>query len=227
MQAGAFPCAPVSVLRSCISGIGARRVEISEDHKIYSQSCVYFKAGSTPTSSHRRTLSVGPGLHLDHELDHELEHEYDDESDHSSELEHSEERRGRHPARGERGRPPVRRLSVDQTHYHTDIVSQHNEQLPTPPYSPMYSPVMTPVHRSPVPSRAPSIITPIYSDDSPRQSHDDFRRIYPERAQSSEYLSKSSPLARVLIYGRLQIRMTPLRHHLGSTLHAMGLSRGG
>ncbi|EKM53377.1 uncharacterized protein PHACADRAFT_211076 [Phanerochaete carnosa HHB-10118-sp] len=166
-------------------GIGARRVEISEDHKIYSQSCVYFKAGSTPSSSHRRTLSVGPGLHLDHELDAEREHNNSDDAEHFSELGDHEERRGRHSVRGERGRPPVRHLSADQTHYHTGIVSQHNEQLPTPPYSPIHSPAMTPLHRSPVPSRAPSIITPIRHDYSPQQSQEDYWRTYPERDESS------------------------------------------
>lgn len=161
-----------------LTGIGARRVEISEDHKIYHQSYVYFKAGGTPThTSHRRTLSVGPGLHLDSERDIEPEHD-DDDSDESSDRGHStaEERRGRDPVRGQqRGRPP-RRLSADQTNFQTNFVSHYNEQLPTPPYSPMYSPAMTPLRRSPAPSRAPSIITPIHYEDPSAHSLEEFRR---------------------------------------------------
>ena len=147
---------------------------------MFSQTCVFYKAGSTPNShSHRRTLSVGPGLYLDHDTDHiEYDGDYDDQSDESSDPDHGgvEERRGRAPVREfERGRTPRRMFSVDMANLQTDY-SQHNrnDQLPTPPYSPPYSPSpdATPLRRSP----APSILSPISADDSPTHSMEEVMR---------------------------------------------------
>lgn len=146
-----------------VVGVGARRVEVSEDHKIYSHSYVFFKAGGTPHHTHRRTLSVGPGLHL--ERDPDGEHDRDEDDSDSSESTH-EEPRGRDPVRGQQRGRASRRLSADQPIYQPGFVSQQNEQLPTPPYSPTYSPSITPLRRSPGPSRAPSIITPIHPEES-------------------------------------------------------------
>ncbi len=41
-----------------LSGFGARRVDVTEDNKVFSVSTVLFNAGPPP----RRTMSVGPGL---------------------------------------------------------------------------------------------------------------------------------------------------------------------
>ncbi|KAH7921014.1 hypothetical protein BV22DRAFT_1097220 [Leucogyrophana mollusca] len=48
-------------------GVGARRIEVTEEHKIFSASVVFFRASAHPSS--RRTASVGPGLSLAHEHD--------------------------------------------------------------------------------------------------------------------------------------------------------------
>lgn len=172
-------------------GVGARRVEVNEDHKIHSQSYVFFKAGTSPNSAqHRRTLSVGPGLFLDHDDSH---------SDESSErmVDASyEERRGREPTRGLRGGRGVRQLSADQTHYQPGYISHYNEQLPTPPYSPAYSPDATPLRRSP----APSILSPVGYDESPTYSTEEIRRALSDHAS----IGKSdfwpiSPVLRLIV----------------------------
>ena len=129
---GALCVAPLIVIINAASfliGVGARRIEVNEDHKIYSQSYVFFKAGtSSNPAHHRRTLSVGPGVFVDHEQDDS----YSDESSERAEDAAEEERRGREPTRGPRGRAP-RRLSADQAHFQPGYISHYNEQLPTPP----------------------------------------------------------------------------------------------
>ncbi|KAI0919041.1 hypothetical protein AcV5_002059 [Taiwanofungus camphoratus] len=116
-------------------GVGARRSEISEEHEVYSQSYVLFRAGSGSVPfSNRRTLSVGPGLALDHDDD--------DGSDHSSEQPH-DERRGRDSGAplAPLNRHPRRHQSVDQTHFQRGFVShRENDRVPVSPHSPLYSP---------------------------------------------------------------------------------------
>ena len=131
-------------------GVGARRVEVTEEHEIYAQSYILFRAGSeTPYRNSRRTLSVGPGLALDHDDD--------DRSESSSEDLHSsttgtsgEERRGRERGR-ERGPPPAllnsayasrRNMSVDQTTFQRDYIAHYDNGFsPTATASPPYTPV--------------------------------------------------------------------------------------
>ncbi|KAG0702860.1 hypothetical protein DFH29DRAFT_919320 [Suillus ampliporus] len=45
---------------SSFEGVGARRIEVTEQHKVFSASSVFFQAASSPSA--RRTASVGPGL---------------------------------------------------------------------------------------------------------------------------------------------------------------------
>ncbi|KAH9834108.1 uncharacterized protein C8Q71DRAFT_161021 [Rhodofomes roseus] len=126
-------------------GVGARRIEVTEEHEIYAQSYILFRAGSeTPYKNNRRTLSIGPGIALDHDDD--------DRSDLSSEDVHgnarrtpSDERRGRDP-----GPPPAfttsalasrRNMSVDQTHFQRGYVAHRDNGLSlattaSPPYTP-------------------------------------------------------------------------------------------
>lgn len=130
-----------------ISVVGARRVDVTEEHAIFKATTVFFRAG-TPSAgasgsqvwnhaSNRRTASVGPGLVLDIEED---EHEPDSSNGQPS-----------------RASPPPnilsRRVSMDhhnlQSHYVSHHVgTAHTRALtiegPTPPYSP--SPTMT--HRA-------------------------------------------------------------------------------
>lgn len=137
----------------CEVMVTARRMDLTEEHTIYSQSTVFFDAATTAAVHSRRTASVGPGLALDHDED---EHsEGSDRPPHgrqSSSIsrngngEHEDVRRGRDP------RPPIdrpfaqdnvrRNLSVDQANYQRSFVSHnvHNadEPPPIPPYAASY-----------------------------------------------------------------------------------------
>jgi hypothetical protein len=103
--------------------MGARRIEITEEHKIYQATTVFFRAGSEDlATAQRRTMSLGPGLHF---RDDELTTEDD-----------------REPQRGRRSR----RNSTDRTYFQRDAVEyredapNHDEFPPTPPYTPPMTP---------------------------------------------------------------------------------------
>ncbi|KAG1854182.1 hypothetical protein DFJ58DRAFT_384275 [Suillus subalutaceus] len=54
---------------SSFEGVGARRIEVTEQHKVFTASTVFFQAASSPSA--RRTASVGPGLpDRDYDYDH-------------------------------------------------------------------------------------------------------------------------------------------------------------
>ncbi|KAL4252367.1 hypothetical protein ABKN59_004884 [Abortiporus biennis] len=161
-------------------GVGARRIDITEEHKTYEQSYVFFDACAAQIAP-RRTLSVGPGLYLDRDRD-DL-----DRSENSSENNHDtnhspgsseEETRGRGLTREvSRGRPHRRITSVDQTNYQPGFISHHNTQIPTPPYSPRYSPTGTPMQSlsrtTSLSQRSPAATA---EEVSPAQSLEEFRR---------------------------------------------------
>ncbi|KAI0827960.1 hypothetical protein BC628DRAFT_1317081 [Trametes gibbosa] len=171
-------------------GVGARRIEITEEHEIYSQSYVFFRAGQTPGTASRRNLSVGPGL--------SLEHEDEDHSERASYIQPegtSEEDRGRspYPHRVEQSRSHNHRryMSVDQSNFQRSFVAhrqnaEYPAELPlTPPYSPTYSPDATP-HRSPtavVMQRSPFGTF----DDSPARSLEDIRRAFQSELEGEHH----------------------------------------
>ncbi|KAJ7502991.1 hypothetical protein B0H11DRAFT_1711405 [Mycena galericulata] len=103
-------------------GIGARRVDVQEDHKIFSESIVFFRATPPP----RRTASVGPGVDTCHE-------DYDHPSRPGSPQHDSDQ----HPFRSARA---ARRVSVDSTYFRVPHSDEHALPLPIPPYSPLPSP---------------------------------------------------------------------------------------
>lgn len=166
---------PRSALSESRPGVGARRIEITEEHDIYSQSYVFFRAGHTPGSGFRRNLSVGPGL--------ALEHEDEDHSERSSYVQHDESReqsRGRSPQPRDTAptRSHRRYMSVDQTNFQRSFVAHHDNGYPppvaSPPYSPSYSLEDT-VHVSPTASIMQRPSLPTY-DESPARSLEDLRR---------------------------------------------------
>jgi arrestin-related trafficking adapter 3/6 len=53
-----------SPLITNVLGIGARRIEITEEHKVFHASTVYFRAGNTQS---RRHASIGPGAAYYHD----------------------------------------------------------------------------------------------------------------------------------------------------------------
>ena len=161
------------------AGVGARRIEISEEHEIYSQSYVFFRAGHTPGSNFRRHLSVGPGL--------ALEHEDEDHSERSS-IAQTEGSASRHGPRGRspdsrsaaqpQRRPHRRYMSVDQTYFQRGFVTHRENTIPTvasPPYTPAYTPNDTPLHLSPSASISHRTHVPS-PNQSPARSFEDLRR---------------------------------------------------
>ena len=171
-----------------IPGVGARRIEITEEHEIYSQSYVFFRAGHTHGTGSRRNLSVGPGL--------ALEHDDEDHSEQSSYLQpegRSEEQRGRspHPHDPTQSRNHRRYMSVDQTHFQRSFVAHRQNdtvpQLPfTPPYSPTYSPDVTP-HLSPTTTLVMQRSPLATYDESPARSLEDLRRAFQSELEAEHF----------------------------------------
>lgn len=168
------------LLIACIIGIGARRVEVTEEHCFFRASTTYFEAGKTHS---RRTASIGPGVAYATEYD--LNHD-DWEELHTTSLRHHRREReegtdsGRnHTSNGEfppsRLRHP-RNVSVDASHYHRHHVSYHEEHtLDVPPYSPYsvsphtLSPPLSSSGHGPSPAASPN------HELSPAQSLEEFR----------------------------------------------------
>ncbi|TFY51059.1 hypothetical protein EVG20_g11187, partial [Dentipellis fragilis] len=132
-------------------GIGARRTEVLEEHKIFSATQTFFKASTTPSPAARRTLSVGPGLaYYRDERDHDLP-PHTHTPPHNAVAGPSEPddtvRRGRDRTR--------RRLSADHSIFQRDPVEHHpNSRSPTPLHSPGFSPEHTPPY-TPIAVEAP------------------------------------------------------------------------
>jgi arrestin-related trafficking adapter 3/6 len=114
-------------------GPAGRKVEMAEEHKIFSAETVFFRASALPTS--RRAVSVGPG-HL-----HYWEHE-DDESAEGTDTEHVDHTSLRRP-QGFHGR----RLSADHSTFQRDFIShQESNEIASPRYpATQRSPPLTPV----------------------------------------------------------------------------------
>ncbi|KAA1470394.1 hypothetical protein DENSPDRAFT_923149 [Dentipellis sp. KUC8613] len=132
-------------------GVGARRTEVLEEHKVFSATQTFFKASTTPSPAARRTLSVGPGLMY-----------YRDERDHDHPLPAHTPPRNAVAGPSEldgairRGRDRTRRrLSADHSIFQRDPVEHHlNSRSPTPVHSPGFSPEHTPPY-TPIAVEAP------------------------------------------------------------------------
>ncbi|KAF7360214.1 Arrestin-C domain-containing protein [Mycena venus] len=121
-------------------GIGASSVDMREDHQVFSESIVYFRADPTP----RRTASVGPGVDPWHDDDCP----FDQPS--TSRLEPSRLDDSQQPSSARGARP----LSADSSYFHNDAY-QHGP--PIPPYTPLPASSSLEFDRSL--SRRPSIDT--------------------------------------------------------------------
>ncbi|KII95641.1 hypothetical protein PLICRDRAFT_129539 [Plicaturopsis crispa FD-325 SS-3] len=146
-------------------GIGARRIEVTEEHKIFSASTVFFRAG--PTQSSRRTASVGPGL--SGYCDDDGPDSADDEPAVHTPTTPTEHPRGRSTVpRAPAGAPTGmnRRVSADAHTFQRDAHSFHEDvMLPTPPYTP------TPSHHA--------SLSPAHSfrrDETPAHTLEEFRQ---------------------------------------------------
>ncbi|KAK0459119.1 uncharacterized protein EV420DRAFT_1269365 [Desarmillaria tabescens] len=122
-------------------GFGARRVDVTEDNKVFSVSTGLFNAGPPP----RRTMSVGPGLigYNDEAFD-----EYDD--DHLEQASHSEDALYMaDTANTSRYLRAQRRVSVDRNpSIFAAVLPSSSGSLPTPPHSSpsVERPTISPAH---------------------------------------------------------------------------------
>lgn len=94
-------------------GIGARRIEVSEEHKVYSATDILFRAGPA------RPVSIGPGLDIS--------------SPPSTPTQENSGIRSR-LARA------ARRVSADASIFQRNSVAYHVHEPPIPPYTPPQSP---------------------------------------------------------------------------------------
>ncbi|KAJ7169068.1 hypothetical protein C8R43DRAFT_982144 [Mycena crocata] len=128
-------------------GVGARRVDVQEDHKVFSESVVFFRAGPAP----RRTASVGPGVDPWH--------------DHPASRPDT--------PRTEEFQPPAsaratRRLSAGSSYFNHEAYEQ---APPIPPYTPLPTPPPSSSHTSPGHSSSHLVRV----DEDPALALEDFR----------------------------------------------------
>ncbi|KAK7057584.1 arrestin-C domain-containing protein [Favolaschia claudopus] len=136
-------------------GVGARRVDVQEDHKVFSESVVYFRAGPAP----RRNASVGPGVDPSHD-----DCPFDQPS--RPQTPRVDEFQPRPSLRS------TRRLSADSSYFHN---RDAYEQPPIPPYTPLPTAPGTPSssnHASP--GQSSRHLSRIDSSD-PAHALEDFR----------------------------------------------------
>ncbi|KAJ6593454.1 hypothetical protein B0H19DRAFT_921152 [Mycena capillaripes] len=150
-------------------GIGARRVDVQEDHKVFSQSTVYFRAGPAP----RRTASVGPGVDPWQDDDHLFDNPSRPETPRHDDPQ---------PPRSVRA---ARRVSADYSYFLNRDV--YEDAPPIPPYTPLPTP-----SSSSHPSPGQSSNHLVRSED-PAHALEDFRNAL--RAGLSSPNSDRSPAA--------------------------------
>lgn len=176
-------------------GVGARRIEVTEQHKAFSASTVLFQAGSM--SSNRRTASVGPGL-PDRGRDRDEVYYYPGEHSPVSNLQRSDV-----PASHTRSAsadprhfssPSSGHFVGDNTALQGDIHSpRHRDSfhLPSPPYSPPSNgfPFIADHRPTPTHSRSGSISQTSSHpkpEDSPAQTLEDLRRALMNNIEASQ-----------------------------------------
>ncbi|KAJ7209767.1 hypothetical protein GGX14DRAFT_535060 [Mycena pura] len=137
-------------------GLGGRRVEVQEEHKIFSDSIVFFRAGPAP----RRTASVGPGVHPWHDDDYIPEPSTPD-------TPHHDDIQSSRPARP----TSSRRVSADFSYFRNHSAYEHEHVLSIPPYTPLPSPPSSSSHTSPAQSSGHLV----RGDEDPAHALEDFR----------------------------------------------------
>ncbi|KAJ7782650.1 hypothetical protein B0H16DRAFT_1670974 [Mycena metata] len=143
-------------------GIGARRIDVQEDHKLFSENIVFFRAGPAP----RRNASVGPGVDPAHDDDFL----YD--SSQPATPRHDEFQ----PPLSERA---ARRVSADSSYFH-NLVS---DEPPIPPYTSLPSTPTSSSHTSP---SGPHLT---HLGDDPAHALEDFRNALRAGLSSSHSIS--------------------------------------
>ncbi|KAG1824348.1 uncharacterized protein BJ212DRAFT_1319518 [Suillus subaureus] len=183
---------------SAFEGVGARRIEVTEQHKVFTASTVFFQAASSPSA--RRTASVGPGL-PDRDYDHD--HTYD-------ELHHPGEyssvpspQHAPHPngfpspvfnTRSASMDPRQLSSSTSGRSFSDNTILQRDNTShfpPTPPYSPPLNSSSVIADRRPSPSHSHSgSISQSSShpkpEDSPAQTLEDLRRAFMNNIEAGQ-----------------------------------------
>ncbi|KAJ7496893.1 hypothetical protein FB451DRAFT_1018588 [Mycena latifolia] len=131
-------------------GIGARRIDVQEDHKVFSEFKVFFHAGPAP----RRTASVGPGVDPWQDDDYLYDHPSRPETPRNDDPQ---------PSRS------ARRVSADSSYFHLSHES-HEQAPPIPPYTPLPTP---PFSLNPSPAHSSGHLARV--DDNPAHALEDFR----------------------------------------------------
>jgi hypothetical protein len=150
----------------CGVGIGARRVDVQEDHKVFSESTVFFHAGPAP----RRTASVGPGVDPWQDEDYLYDPPSRPETPRIDDPQ---------PLRSARA---ARRVSADSSYF---IHDSHEQEPSIPPYTPLPTPPSSSSHASP--AQSSSHLTRV--DEDPAHALEDFRNAL--RARSTHLLRHS------------------------------------
>lgn len=160
----------------CI-GVGARRIEVTEEHEIFSASTVYFRAGQSET---RRAASIGPGVALSNG-EAGMDEWDDDPSRPSTPRNYEETSRddGHLIESGPSARPSrvARRVSADSSFFQRNPISQREDLTlaPIPPYSPFPSTPASPVSERPPLSPTQSSGQLPRVDENSAQALEDFR----------------------------------------------------
>lgn len=165
-----------------IIGIGARRIEVTEEHKIFTAKTVFFRAGSTP----RRTSSVGPGINFDDDAgldDWEIEPHHPDTPRNREEVSTVE------VSHNPTNNRPARHSSADSSYFQRSPV-YHREELhlgQIPAYAFVTPPSTSHLEAPPQPLYSPR--TP----EDPAQTLEDFRNALRADLGTAELTEPRSP----------------------------------
>ncbi|KAG1903293.1 uncharacterized protein F5891DRAFT_1018584 [Suillus fuscotomentosus] len=193
---------------SSFEGVGARRIEVTEQYKVFSASTVFFQAASLPSA--RRTASVGPGL-PGFDYDHDHAHDEVHPGEYSSVPQHAPHPNGlpsptfyTRSASMDPRQPPS---SINGRSFSDNTILQHDTHTPlhqdtihlppTPPYSPpLNSPSFIADHRaSPSHSHSDSISQSSghpKPEDSPAQTLEDLRQALVNNIEAGQPSHRSS-----------------------------------
>lgn len=232
---------------SSFEGVGARRIEVTEQHKVFGASTVFFQAASSPSG--RRTASVGPGL-PGRDYDHDAHDEIHHPGEYSSvpSPQHVPHPIGlRSPAFSARSASvDPRQLSSsisgrsisDSAVPQCDNHAPHHQDtvhLPTPPYSPPLRPSSFTTDHRPSPAHSDSGSTSQSSghpkpEDSPAQTLEDLRRALmneieagqPSLGQRSSFHGPGSSASSIYSHRDLSLSRRPSIEDISETEQLSG-----
>ncbi|KAG1739118.1 uncharacterized protein EDB91DRAFT_1054178 [Suillus paluster] len=179
---------------SSFEGVGARRIEVTEQQKVFSASTVLFQAPSSPSA--RRTASVGPGLPgRDHdEVHYPAEHSLVPPGPHPNDFPAFHTRSASVDPRQFSSTSSGRCFSDNNVLQRETYAPPHQDTVhlpPTPPYSPPLDPSSFTVDHRPSPTHSHSGSISQSSghpkpEDSPAQTLEDLRQALRNNIEASQ-----------------------------------------